>query len=383
MHPTQRKRIAFITNFITPYRVSFYSKLNSSDKYDWLVIHGSKKKDDGRPPYQGTLNFPNVIVGYKEMKFGPFYLRWQSRVLQQIQKWRPYIVINEGIVGTFSSWFTLIWARLNKSKNIIWHGGWESQARNPHILVFKKLIIRQFLKLADHIIVYSSKGRKYLESLGVPSEKITICFNGLEIDHLLDKETEYRNLAKDLREKEGVEEKKVFLYVGGMMEEKQILLLLQAYQELTPSQNAILWLVGDGPDLVKYKNFVRENHLDGIKFWGRIIDEVDILFAAADYFVLPGEGGLAINQALFWGLPCVVGNADGTEDDLVFEGKTGFRFIPEDVKSLKSALTRCIQLTEQQRKCFGMEGHDIVISRSNVNQMVNTFINTIENLINS
>ena len=117
-----------------------------------------------------------------------------------------------------------------------------------------------------------------------------------------------------------------------------------------------------------------------IVFWGRVIEDVDVFFAAADYFVLPGVGGLALNQALFWGLPCIVSEADGTEDDLVFENRTGFRFASNDENSLKTALQKCLALPEEQRVSLGFAGRRLVIERSNVNEMVKTFLLTIQRL---
>jgi glycosyltransferase involved in cell wall biosynthesis len=138
--------------------------------------------------------------------------------------------------------------------------------------------------------------------------------------------------------------------------------------------------VGDGPDLHIIKRLAETLKMKKIIFWGRVIEDVDVFFAAADYFVLPGVGGLALNQALFWGLPCVVSEADGTEDDLVFENRTGFRFTPNDENSLKIALQNCLTLPDEQRVSFGVAGRHLVLERSNVNEMVKTFLTTIQRL---
>lgn len=377
------KRIAFIVNFVTPYRVTFYTKLNLHQEYDWLFLHGIKKKEDGRPAYQGSLNFPNQPVGYKESKLGPFHVCWQSGVLKQIQEYKPQVVITLGILGTLTNLSTLIWSKLNNAKNIIWHAGWEAQSENQWSLVIKQWVARQYLRLADHILVYSSKGAGYLETLGVPPEKISICYNGLEIDPLIRGESEFRKKAQELRKREKLDGKKVFLYVGGMIAEKQVPLLLDAFQSFDSNEKVVLWLVGDGSDLTAIRNLVLNKQHRTVKFWGRIIEEVDVFFAAADYFILPGIGGLALNQALFWGLPCVVSDADGTEDDLVLDGKTGFRFVAKNVNSLKSALIKCIELTETQRIAYGNAGRALVLERSNVNQMVHTFIKVINKITES
>lgn len=372
-------RVLFIIDFIAPYRKTFFEKLCSNPDMSILVVHGVKKKEDGRPPYNGQLSFSNRGVALEGSKLGPFNIRRQKGILRILQEWNPDIVISQGMPSMLSNWLAMFWAHLHGAKNIIWHCGWEEQAGNRFSLPLKQVISKFYLSFADKILAYSSKGAGYLSSsLGVNRENITICYNGLEIEPLLSEEEIIRKKGRELRLRENPEEKSVFLYVGGMFKEKQVPLLIAAFQQLQEPEKSILWLVGDGPDFQQIKQLVEGKQLENVKIWGRIIDGVDTLFTAADYLVLPGVGGLALNQALFWGLPCVVSEADGTEDDLVIEGQTGFRFIPNDVTSLKTALNKCLLLTEEQRKSFGAAGRSLVLARSNVNEMVKTFVTTIE-----
>ncbi len=374
------RRITFMTNFLTPYRVTFYEKLYSYKKYNWLLLHGIKKKEDGRPAYLGKLSFPNQSVDNLEGKVGTFDVRWQTGVLRSLRLRQPQMVITLGIPSMLTNWLAMAWAKYNGMKTITWYCGWESQEGNTRSLVIKQWLLRRYMRLADHILVYSSKAAVYLKTLGIQPEKITVCYNGLEIDHLLGKEAEYEARGQDLRKQCQIGKKKIFLYVGGIMTAKQIPLLLDAFQSIDRSEKAVLWLVGDGPDLNAIKLMVENMNLKEVKFWGRVLEDVDVFFAAADYFVLPGVGGLALNQALFWGLPCIVSEADGTEDDLVLDGKTGFRFISKDARSLRNVLLKCLELPEANRLAFGSSGRKLILERSNVNQMVNTFIETIDHL---
>lgn len=376
----KKKRVAFITEFIPPYRKSFYRKLVDFSNFDWKILYGIKGKEDGRPGYDGNFEFDNYPVPIKEGKIGSFNIRWQYGVIEKVKLWQPDIIITQGIPSILSYWPALIWARQHGAKSITWHCGWEEQAGNRLSLPIKKWIAKIFLSLADHILAYSTKGAAYLIELqGGRSDNISICFNGIDVDPLLDNEIEYRNKGKALRQEYKVTGKKIFLYVGGMMAEKHVPLLLEAFN-LLKEENVILWLVGDGPEMPKIRTLAETLRIKNIKFWGRLFQDVDVFFAAADYFVLPGVGGLALNQALFWGLPCVVSEADGTEDDLVFDNKTGFRFIPNDVISLKNAMERCINLPDEIKDKFAETGRDLILKRSNVNVMVKTFIKTIQKI---
>lgn len=380
---TSRKRIAFIVGFIPHYRLTFFEKLYSHQEYEWLIIHGLKENEDGHPAYRGTLHFPNQIVGSREWKIGSFYVRWQSNLLALLQDWQPQILIILGGPGMLMNWLVMYWARRKNIKIIIWHSGWEPQLGSRGNLAIKQWFARRYLNLADHVLTYSTKGATYLESLGCKPEKITICYNGMEIDHLLDKESEYRAKGKSLRKRHQLQQKKIFLYVGGMIPEKQVPMLLDVFYSLDTDEKAVLWLVGDGPDLTTILSMSKRKQNKDVIFWGRIINDVDVFFAAADYFILPGTGGLALNQALFWKLPCIVSDADGTESDLVLDGKTGFRFIAKDRDSLQVAMLKCMEMTESQKVSMGNAGRMLVLDRSNVNQMVSTFIKTIDRFTDS
>ena len=55
--------------------------------------------------------------------------------------------------------------------------------------------------------------------------------------------------------------------------------------------------------------------------------ELGRYFAAADVFVLPSAydtWGLVVNEAMHWGLPCVVSDKTGCHRDLVEAGVSGF-----------------------------------------------------------
>jgi len=378
---SNRPKIAFIFNFMTPYRKTFFEKLCSNHAYEWLVFHGVKEKEDGRPAYQGVMKFPNSSVKYIEKRVGSFDVRWQEGIVAKIRKWKPDVVITLGIPSILTNWLAMNWAHQHGAKTITWHCGWEAQAGNRFGLPIKRWMASKYLSLVDHTLAYSTKGANYLAGMqNGKSENITVCYNGLEIDSLLERESEFRANGQELRRQQHIGEEKIFLYVGGMLAEKKVPLLLKAFHKLQANENVILWLVGDGPDLHLIKRLAETLKMKRIVFWGRVIEDVDVFFAAADYFILPGVGGLALNQALFWGLPCIVSEADGTEDDLVFENITGFRFASNDENSLSTALLKCLALSDEQRINFGVAGRSLVLERSNVNEMVKTFLLTIQRL---
>ncbi len=366
-------RVAFVTNFIPPYRESFYIKLCREDLADeWLVIHGDSRS--ARTASGRFLPVPAQNVRNTEWRLGPFTLRWQLGALAAVRRFRPGKIILLGISGTLSNWLVLFWAQLHGIPVIMWTCGWEPQRPRSAAAFFKNLLARQYFRRATMLLTYSSKGKSYIENFGVPARKVRICHNGIEIDHLLHKEASVRQDAQLLRTRENVGHAKVILFVGAMLPEKRLDLLIEAFRSLVQQQRDVcLWLVGDGPERASVQEMVKRLGLQHVRFFGRIVAGVEQFFAAADVVVLPGIGGLALNEAMFWGRVCVVGTADGTEDDLVLDGVTGRRFLDGDPVSLKNAISECLDLPEAISESWGKAAHELIVTRSNVSQMVSTF----------
>ncbi len=98
----------------------------------------------------------------------------------------------------------------------------------------------------------------------------------------------------------------------------------------------------------------------------------------ADLFVLPGTGGLAIQQAMAHGLPVIVAHGDGTQDDLVRQ-ENGWQVPPDDMQALSDTIQRA--LSEPTRlRTMGAASYRIVAEEINVSKMVEVFIHALNEL---
>ena len=107
--------------------------------------------------------------------------------------------------------------------------------------------------------------------------------------------------------------------------------------------------------------------------------EVKPYFAEADLFVLPGTGGLAIQEAMSYGLPVIVAKGDGTQDDLVREGN-GWQIIPEDYGALVSTMKTALSDMARLQK-MGEESYRIVSEEINIQKMVDVFVDALISVI--
>jgi glycosyltransferase involved in cell wall biosynthesis len=123
---------------------------------------------------------------------------------------------------------------------------------------------------------------------------------------------------------------RIVLFVGELAPEKSIDRLLRAFVNVRRMHhNVICVVVGDGQERRHLEQLSYELGVsDGVRFVGRVVEGISDYFEAADVFVLPGLGGLGISEALAHGLPVLCSGGDGTEIDLVVDGKTGRRVDP-------------------------------------------------------
>lgn len=106
--------------------------------------------------------------------------------------------------------------------------------------------------------------------------------------------------------------------------------------------------------------------------------ELERQFTRADLFVLPGTGGLAVQQAMSFGLPVIVGQADGTQADLV-QPENGWSLLAGSSESLANAMQQALSDVSRLRK-MGMESYRIVKDEINLETMVQAFVGAVNSV---
>jgi glycosyltransferase involved in cell wall biosynthesis len=363
-------KIVILSPLVAPYRVTFYEKLSKLAS-DFKVFYHVKQNEDGRPQHDKKVNF--YTRGFPESKtsFMGFSMLVIKGMFTAIKNEKPDLIILPGIPGNLTYRKIVNWARKSKIKVVFWYCGWEPNKKRFFLLQeIKRILALSFYKKGNYFITYSTKAKDDLIDQKFSPDMIKVALNGIELDDY-DNIDDYNVQAIELRKKYSVSSN-VFLYVGGLMEEKRVLFLIDAFAEFNSKHRETqLWVIGDGPQRMEVEEKIAGYSF--IKYFGRIIENVEPYFVAADYFVLPGTGGLAINQAMFFETPCIVGRADGTEKDLVVENVTGFNFIEDNKESLVSKLEEAQNLNAEQLKVMKKKGKEIIVKKSNVNSIIEVF----------
>jgi len=376
-------KILLITPRLQHYRLTFYEKLSEcKPDYNLTVFYGINDKEDGKAGYTGVTKFSSRGFAEQKQRILPFEVVTNPGMFSAMKALDPDIVIFLASTGNLTYRKIVNYARRKSKKVIIWTSGWDPGRAKGLLLSFKNSLVSSFYKKADYFLTYSTFANSYVESMGVDSTKIKICYNGIETDDLVKNSDKVNNSSADLRTEHNLNNHLTFLYVGGLIPEKRVDLLIDSFAELHKKYDNIkLLIVGDGPQKGIVEDLLKKYNNPDMKYMGRVIQGVDSIFMASDCLVLPGAGGLALNQAMFWKKTCIVSKADGTEDDLVIENVTGYRFLENDQRSLIAAMERRIVDSPEKVRIMSENSHRLIMEKSNVNNMVSVFSGAIDQLI--
>jgi glycosyltransferase involved in cell wall biosynthesis len=225
-----------------------------------------------------------------------------------------------------------------------------------------------FLHPFDALVTYSRRGADEYALLGFPADKIFVAPNAAAA----------RPSQPMPSRPLGFDGKPNVLFVGRLQARKRVDLLLQACAALPASLQPRLVIVGDGPERNPLESLAKTIYPSAEFLGGKHGMELAAYFSAADLFVLPGTGGLAVQEAMSHGLPVIMGQGDGTNDELV-RPENGWQIPPDDlpvlVETLRTALSEAALLRQ-----MGVESYRIVREEINLEKMVGVFVEALQSV---
>jgi glycosyltransferase involved in cell wall biosynthesis len=219
------------------------------------------------------------------------------------------------------------------------------------------------------MIAYSQRGADEYIRMGFPTERVFVAPNAVA----------RRPIQPPAERPPAFAGRPVVLFVGRLQMRKRIDNLLRACAALPPELQPDLWVIGDGPAMADFQALAQQvypqAHFPGAKRDA----ELEAYFSAADLFVLPGTGGLAVQEAMAHGLPVIVAEGDGTQDDLV-RPENGWRVPPGDTNALAQTLREALSDASRLRR-MGRESFHIVAEEANIERMVSVFVQAINTVM--
>ncbi len=345
-------KLALQQRVLPTYRAPFFDLVASACDGGMSLFTGLPRPSEGITTTD-ELRVTRYELGKNIHLFGGnFYLCYQQGLLNWLKEWNPDALIVEANPRYLSTSSAVNWMHA-QDKPVI---GWGLGA--PPVSGFREQRRISFLRQFDALIAYSQRGADEYADLGFPLDRIFVAHNSVSPSPAW--QMPERPSTFDLRP--------VILFVGRLQLRKNVDLLLGACAEI---QNARLVIVGDGPHREEFESLAAEIYPSAEFVGAKHGEELKAYFAEADLFVLPGTGGLAVQEAMSYGLPVIVAQGDGTQDDLVRKGN-GWQVPPDDFDALVSTMKDALSDTARLRR-MGEESYRIVKEEINIEKMVDVF----------
>ena len=367
--PTIPHRLGLQQRVFPAYRAPFFDALARACAGGLSVFSGEPMTDEalGKP---GALRVAQHVPARNlYLGWGPFLAVWQLGLRDWLERWDPDVLVTDTNPRNASTNAALRWMHARGRPVIGWGLGApmvNGKLPRPVAGLFDASR-RAFLHQFDALIAYSRTGVEQFTAAGVPAERVFVAPNAAT-PRPAQPPPERPSGYRDGRP--------VLLFVGRLQARKRVDALLRACAGLPAELQPRLLIVGDGPARADFEAAARASY-PAAEFVGAKHDaELDPYFAAADLFVLPGTGGLAVQQAMCHGLPVIVAEADGTQADLVRPGN-GWMLPPNDNAALESTLREALSNPARLRE-MGRESYRIVRDEVNLEKMVEVFAEVVE-----
>lgn len=305
-------------------------------------------------------NATKVIIAGKRWKIDPFFL---IRLIKIIKKEKTDIL--HTFMFTSNTWGRIA-GIISRIPVII--------ASERCVDVWKKFyhhwIDRILLKFTYKVVGNSNSVKRFYQRLErIPEDKITVIYNGVDLN-------EFKSLPHT---KLNISKEGFWIGAGGRFtEQKGLINLLKVVPEVLkhfPQTKFIL--VGDGPLRKQFEEFVGENRISNSVIFTGYRKDILSIFSLCDIIVVP---------SLFEGMPNIVLEAMalkkpviGTDipeiAELIEDGKNGFLVpVKDNVKDIAEKILILLRNSEMRRN-MGESGYNLIKERFSLANMVKEYEN--------
>jgi glycosyltransferase involved in cell wall biosynthesis len=353
-------KVGLIQRVLPNYRTPFFNAFGRVCD-GGLFVYAGRPRTDEFIKTADHLDEARLTLGKNlHLLSGQFYLCLQTGLLSWLSEVNPDVLIVEANPRYLSTRAAIRYMHQKQYPVIGW--GLGAPPISGTLAPLRNFFRKQFIHQFDAMVTYSQKGAEEYAALGLPPEKIFVAVNAVT-----PAPTEPIPSRPDPDQLESAQ----ILFVGRLQARKNIDILIRACANLPEGLQPNLVIVGEGPARVGLEDLAGQIYPKTI-FAGALYGEALVEnFKKADLFVLPGTGGLAIQQAMRYGLPIIAAQADGTQVDLV-RPANGWIIPTNDIPALEAVLIEALA-DFQKLRSMGTESYRIVAEEINLEQMVATF----------
>ena len=240
------------------------------------------------------------------------------------------------------------------------------QRGHPRTLPLRELALRLVVRAARSLWVPGRASRSFFRQHGIPDDRIFEGCYCLDAVTFAARTETARAMRTEIRRELGIREGAyVFLFLGSMISQRRVPVLLEAFSRVAQSRADVsLLLVGGGPDRSEIEAM-------GLRCSSvRLVDavplrEVPRYYAASDAFVHPGREAysLPVIEAALAGLPIISTRFVGAAKDVLTPGRTGLFVEEGSIDSLAGAM-RSLAASPTDSVRMGALGRVAALSRT-------------------
>ena len=342
------KKVILVANSLFKYRAHIYAdfiELFKNEGIDFKVVISTKWKQENFGMPESNITF----VG------SSFY-----NLNKYLNDENPDVIINFLHPTNKSIWFLYLYTSLKKIPNIYWNHGVNLQDPNNKI----KLIIYRFLhRVSSAILLYTENELKYIDKKH--HSKTFYANNTINFKKIPD----IKQSITSIKSEYNLNFEKYVLFVGRVLKRKKLDVLIEIFKSEQFKEYGLI-IVGPG---FAEENSIQISRSNNISYLGAIYDDLEVnkIFKASDVFCIPGANGLGINQAMFWGLPCLALNVLHSPEIIYLENeKNGF--ICNTNEDLKDKLFLMLQNNKLYNE-FSQYAKEIIVEKADISVMFNGF----------
>ena len=364
-------RLGLQQRVLPSYRAVFLDTLAKACQGGLSVFAGEPQSNERIDPIDElqTAQYHKAKNRYFSNPGTPLFICWQGGFLHWLESWQPDVLIVEANPRYVTTRRAIVWMH-HKGRKVIGWGLGAPPISGP-LSGLRRWERINMLQTLDAIIAYSKQGAEQYRTLGIRPERVFVASNAVDPGPTSPPPPRPLHMTGQA----------TVLFVGRMQSRKRVDLLIQACAALPVELQPNLIIIGDGPVRKECENLAHQIYPKAEFIGAKHSTELEPYFAIANLFVLPGTGGLAIQQAMAHGLPVIVAQGDGTQDDLV-RSENGWQVTPGDLPMLTNILQVALSDSIKLRQ-MGEASYRIVSEEINIDNMVEVFVEALNQVSNT